>query len=132
MEIIKRTSETEKETISTGGYNEKMQVSYNNFGHIALRFFDGVFIPQPVKWNSTCKFCLRPIHTEDGSYPNWFHDESNYGICVGVTDPDKPDERFYATPNEEIPMTKPKETLLVLDQSESNDLIKFIKNTLAK
>jgi len=32
MEIIKRTSETEKQTVSTKGYNEKMQVSFNNFG----------------------------------------------------------------------------------------------------
>ena len=129
MKIIKRTSETEKQTISTKGYNEKMQVSFNNFGHIALRFFDDIFT-QPGKWKSTCKHCQRPIHTYDEAYPTWFHDDSNYVICIGVTDPDEPNKKFYATPNEEIPMIKPQETLVVLDAAESRDLIRFIKERL--
>ena len=129
MEIIKRTSETEKQTVSTRGYNEKMQVSFNNFGHIALRFFDNKFTPQPVKWKSTCKYCQRPIYTNREIYDTWFHTEG-YPLCIGITDPDEPDKKFYATPNEEIPMTKPQETLVVLDAVESRDLIQFIKERL--
>ena len=40
MEIIKRKTETDKETIGTGGNGNAIQISYNNFGHISLRFFD--------------------------------------------------------------------------------------------
>ena len=87
MEIIKRTSETEKQTVSTKGYNEKMQVSFNNFGHIALRFFDDNFTPQPVKWKSTCKYCQRPIHTYNGAYPTWYHDETDSPMDDTVTTP---------------------------------------------
>jgi len=130
MEIIKRTSETEKQTVSTRGYNEKMQVSLNNYGHIVLRFFDDNFTPQPVKWKSTCKYCQRPIHTYNGAYPTWYHDETDNPMDDTVTTPDIPGEIFYATPDEEIPMTKPQETLIVLDAAESRDLIQFIKERL--
>ena len=128
MEIIKRTSETEKQTVSTKGYNEKMQVCFNNFGHIALRFFDDNFMPQPVKWKSTCKYCQRLIHTYNGAYPTWYHDETDSPMDDIVTTPNI--QTFYATPNEEIPMTKPQETLVVLDAAESRDLIRFIKERL--
>ena len=42
MEIIKRKSELTKETIDTGTAlsTKRMQVSYNNYGHLVLRFFD--------------------------------------------------------------------------------------------
>ena len=42
MEIIKRKSELTKETIDTGTAlsSKRMQVSYNSFGHLVLRFFD--------------------------------------------------------------------------------------------
>jgi hypothetical protein len=128
MEIIKRTSETEKQTVSTKGYNEKMQVSFNNFGHIALRFFDSEFEPLPVKWKSNCKHCHKPIHTTKDAYPFWYHDESDSGDCDMKND--KVKVIVYATPNEEIPMTKPQETLVVLDAAESRDLIQFIKERL--
>ena len=130
MEIIKRTSEPEKQTVSTKGYNEKMQVSFNNFGHIALRFFDSEFTPMPAKTTSVCKYCHNPIHTIEGVDTDWNHDTTGYALCIGVTDPDYLDKQYYATPNEEIPMTKPQETLVVLDAVESRDLIRFIKERL--
>ena len=42
MEIIKRKSELTKETIETRPAlsSKRMQVSYNNDGHLVLRFFD--------------------------------------------------------------------------------------------
>ena len=38
MEIIKRKTEAEIETVNTMG--NTMQIAFNNFGHISLRFFD--------------------------------------------------------------------------------------------
>lgn len=130
MELIKRTSDIEKETVSTRGYNQKMQISYNNFGHIVLRFFDSDFTPLPVKWKSICKYDNKPIHTVNGSYPTWFHDDTNNRLCEGVMNPDNPGDSFYAEPNEDIPMTKPKDIVVVLDQTESTALIRFIQNTI--
>lgn len=42
MEIIRRKSEVSKESISTkvGNSTKTMQLSYNSFGHLVLRFFD--------------------------------------------------------------------------------------------
>ena len=40
MEIIKRTSETKKEGIDTRPFSRSMQVSFNSYGHLAIRFFD--------------------------------------------------------------------------------------------
>jgi hypothetical protein len=42
MEIIKRTATVSKETIETRPTfsTKRMQVSYNNDGHLVLRFFD--------------------------------------------------------------------------------------------
>lgn len=38
MEIIKRKTEIEKETVDTHGLT-KFQVSLNNYGHLTLRFY---------------------------------------------------------------------------------------------
>lgn len=38
MEIIKRKTEVERETVETDEFN-KFQVSLNNYGHLILRFF---------------------------------------------------------------------------------------------
>ena len=40
MEIIRRKAIVSKETIDTLESNMVMQVSYNNYGHLVLRFFD--------------------------------------------------------------------------------------------
>ena len=40
MEIIKRKATVSKETISSIRGERVMQVSYNNYGHLVLRFFD--------------------------------------------------------------------------------------------
>ena len=40
MEIIKRKATVSKETISTIRGERVMQVSYNSYGHLVLRFFD--------------------------------------------------------------------------------------------
>ena len=39
MEVIKRKSETEKEHFDTAPYGMHMQISYNSYGHLAIRFF---------------------------------------------------------------------------------------------
>lgn len=40
MEIIRRKAIVSKETIDTLESNMVMQVSYNSYGHLVLRFFD--------------------------------------------------------------------------------------------
>ncbi|MCL5732320.1 MAG: hypothetical protein M1285_02880 [Candidatus Thermoplasmatota archaeon] len=40
MEIIKRKSVAEKETINTDGDMRAIQVSYNSDGHIMMRFYN--------------------------------------------------------------------------------------------
>ena len=40
MEIIKRESEVKKERLDTSPFSEHMQVSYNSYGHLAIRFFN--------------------------------------------------------------------------------------------
>ena len=109
MEIIKRTSETEKQTVSTRGYNEKMQVSLNNYGHIVLRFWsDAVSI-------TTCKVCGNPLTWYEAdqvwqyNFSRWCNNDTN---LLHV-----PDKSSNAS----------QETLIVLDQSESSDLVNFIQ-----
>lgn len=126
MEIIKRTSEVEKETVSSGEYNERMQISFNNFGHIALRFFDKNFKPQPTKLVSVCKHCDKSIHTISDNV--WYHDDTGDVYCDLQND--KVKAIVCAEPNEEIPLTKPQDTLIVLSATESQDLIEFIKQRL--
>lgn len=122
MEIIKRKAEAEKKTIDTTGYNMKMQVSYNDWGHIVLRFFSENFTPLPTKWRSVCAHCGKAIHTYNGAYPDWVHDDSAKTYCF--------DDVEKATPNEDIPMTEPEDTLIALDVGESKRLIKFIKESI--
>ena len=111
MEIITRSSETEKQTVSTRGYNEKMQVSLNNYGHIVLRFFD---TSDPDI--SNCKNCGNLVHYT-GKVNGWVHQT--------VIPVDKVKECAKAEPKD-----KPQETLIVLDAAESRDLIRFIKERL--
>ena len=40
MEIIKRTSDTKKDGFDTHPFSRSMQVSFNSYGHLAIRFFD--------------------------------------------------------------------------------------------
>lgn len=127
MDIIKRESEIEKETVSTRGYNEKMQVSYNNYGHLVLRFFSDAE-PTPVKDKSTCKNCDEPIYVRLMENV-WYHENGDHYCDNRVQ---KIGEiALFAVPNEEIPLQKPNETLIVLDKTESTDLIRFVKNALA-
>lgn len=130
MEIIKRTSDIDRESFRAGTFGTKMQVSYNNYGHLVIRMFESNFKPVPVKWASLCMHDSKPIHTVNGSYPTWYHDETDNAECVGVINPDHPHGRFYAEPNEDIPMTKPVDVLLTFTESESRDIIRFIKEVI--
>ena len=127
MEIITRTSETEKQTISTKGYNEKMQVSYNNFGHIALRFFS-VDHDNPKNANSICKDCGGPI-TYAYNVGKWEH-VATLDNGVGKAYPPESRASHPAIPSQNVDLTPFRETLIVLDVAESRDLIQFIKERL--
>lgn len=128
MEIIKRTSETEKQTVSTKGYTEKMQVSFNNFGHIALRFWS-----EPTNDTKHCKHCGLAIYYLSGK--GWVHtvsDRADNIYCMMMGDEPLPDGKSMSdlgvAEPEETP--KPQETLIVLDAAESRDLIQFVKERL--
>jgi hypothetical protein len=127
MEIIKRTSETEKQTVSTRGYNEKMQVSLNNYGHIVLRFFTHHSNYDIDK----CKYCDLPIYYEN---EKWYHriaDRAPNEYCAMMSDNPLLDGKMSDLQRAEPrAYVSPEETLIVLDQSESRDLIRFIKERL--
>ena len=117
MEIIKRTTEVEKETVSTTGYGERIQVSYNSYGHLVLRFFK--HDPVPVLSVSTCSTCETPIKRYGKD--TWMHVNTvNIDAVTGVLK-DHP-----AIPAEE-PSSPSPETLIVLDQDESTSLIRFVQ-----
>lgn len=105
MEIIKRTTtEVEKETVSTTGYGEKLQVSYSSYGHLVLRFFS-LNIP-----DSLCITCDVPVYY-DTLNKEWNHHNSLNAVCG------------KAVPKSSVP----KETLIVMDQNESASLIRFVQ-----
>ena len=132
MEIIKRKSVTEREAIRTDGFDANMQVSYNNYGHIALRFLN-------AQKKFTCKHCGLDIEqiadNIDNAGNNWYH--SRIGViqpnmyCIKMTDKETPESLVglpHAEPGEE---TGDRDTLIVLSTQESKKLIEFIKREIA-
>lgn len=125
MEIIKRVSETEKETVSTRSFGETMQVSFNNFGHLALRFFGQEYADIPIGTEASCATCgqkIQYLNFNEGKY--WVHEHPEH------SDKRKCPDGISEASNREPIALPPKETLIVLDQSESDALIRFIKQRL--
>lgn len=119
MEIIKRTTEVEKETVSSTGYGERIQVSYNSYGHLVLRFFNKD--PLPVLSASTCTICGTPVQRYGKQ--TWMHVKSMISTSdTLITVP----QEHTAIPKDEPPIP-PQETLIVLDQDESATLIRFVQ-----
>lgn len=121
MELIKRKLELETEIDSE---ERVLQVSYNSDGRLALRFYSpDEFAGQPEKRESICKHCGEAIHSGDTVYPYWYHDANLNRLCEG-------DDGATAIPNEEIPMHKAEEMLIVLSKMESEMLISFVRNNI--
>ena len=126
MEIIKRTPKiSNKEILNTWYSGNKMQVSFNNFGHIALRFFRSQKGNNPI----ICKNCGFEIDKlDDGT---WYHRSTHTKLtnrnCRSMFDtpPENIEFGLIAEPKEDYMEV---ETLIVLDNGESVDLINFIQN----
>ena len=130
MQIIKRTPEIKENiTYNTWSNGGRMQVSFNDYGHISLRFFKS----KKDNYPTVCKNCgllIFKVRDEWCHRETPIHKANTFCAMMGNTPPPE------GTPTSELNIAHPSEendndtgeTLIVLDMGESSDLIRFIQD----
>ena len=109
MEMIQRKTESKTDDISTSN----MQISINNYGHLAIRYFNN--------HHDTCKWCNQGI-AKDPSTNAYYHLDALAGKWEIKCHPEDPVSRIAELDNTENDM------LIVFTKDETNRIRQFLKS----
>lgn len=109
MEMIHRKTESKTDDITTWN----MQISINDYGHLAIRYFN--------RHHDTCKWCGQGI-AKDPSTNTYYHLESMTGKWGRKCHPEDPNSTVAEFDPTESDM------LIVFTEDETNRIRQFLKS----